>query len=294
VELRRLFGGPNPFSPTKFRYELQVPAYALYPEDAERGAAAAPVYELVGDVLLTVATEGAALEAKGGLQALRAARGMEELRLVTRMSEVPKGVTFQLRSTERFVEVIDFEGRVVQRIPHVAGGSDGVAPKRFQQQLLPGMEDLAASSTGRGNQMPLARSAEEVVSQHTGIPRNPQGRGQQTIPASGPERFHVPDVLPKGPTGSVRLRGTVIEVKASNVPGKAFGEMSARDRREIRDAVAFIEKVRERAKHVPDPQLRQLLENAKVEVFTDFRAPQSGPFADWIKQKLIAWEPIPR
>lgn len=133
-----------------------------------------------------------------------------------------------------------------------------------------------------------------MVSEHTGIPRNPQGRGQQTIPATGPEEYHVPDLLAKGPNGSLKARGSVIEVKASNTPGQAFGEMSARDRRQIRDAVDYVQNVREKAQYVRDPRLRQLLEEAKVEVFTDFKEPQSGQFSNFIKSGLIDWKSIPR
>jgi len=145
---------------------------------------------------------------------------------------------------------------------------------------------------GRGNQKAYADQAEELVSEHTGVPRNPQGPGQQTIPGSGSGGTRVPDLKVRGPEGSVRLRGTVIEVKASR--GTSFGDLSDRSRKQLLDAVAYARRLRARADMVKDGQTRTLLENARVEVFSDLPAPTSGKFADLVEQGLIEWKAIPR
>ena len=67
----------------------------------------------------------------------------------------------------------------------------------------------------------------------TGVPLNPQGPGQQTIPGSGPGGNRVPDLKVRGREGSVRLRGTIVEVKASNLTPGNFGDLSGRSRDQI-------------------------------------------------------------
>jgi hypothetical protein len=149
--------------------------------------------------------------------------------------------------------------------------------------------DAPSRGAGRGNQMVFADEAEEIVSSHTGVLLNRSG---QTIPGSGPGGVRIPDLEVRGPNGSVRLRGSVIEIKASRYSN--FGDMSARGRAQILDQVAYVRRLRGKASLVNDPGVRALLENAHVEVFSDLVAPTRGRFYRLIQQGLIKWRPIPR
>lgn len=146
--------------------------------------------------------------------------------------------------------------------------------------------------TGRGDQSKFAAEAEEIVAEATGVPRNPQGPGQQSIPGSGPGGVRIPDLKVRGPDGSLRLRGTVVEVKAST--GTKFGDLSQRARDQIRDAVDYVKAVRQKSSLVKEPATKELLQNAKVEVFSDLPAPTRGEFKNLIDQGLLEWKPIPR
>jgi hypothetical protein len=90
----------------------------------------------------------------------------------------------------------------------------------------------------------------------------------------------------------VRLRGTIVEVKAAT--GSTFGDLSARSRAQILDAVEHARRLRSKAGLVRDPQLKNMLRNMRVEVFTDLPAPTRGKFARLVKQGLIEFKPIPR
>ncbi|MEX1027029.1 MAG: RHS repeat-associated core domain-containing protein, partial [Candidatus Paceibacterota bacterium] len=166
---------------------------------------------------------------------------------------------------------------------------DGVA--KVVQQELPG-ESVAPRKTGRGSQKAFADEAEQIVSDATGIPRNPQGAGQQTIPGTGRGGVRIPDLKVRGAQGSVRLRGSVVEVKASR--GTTFGDLSSRSRDQIRDAVDYVQRLRSKASLVKDPEFKDLLRRARVEVFSDLPAPKSGEFADLLRDGLLEWKLIPR
>jgi RHS repeat-associated protein len=157
------------------------------------------------------------------------------------------------------------------------------------KELAGKIDDAPSGGTKRGNQKPFADSAEELVSKHTGVPLNEAG---QTIPGSGKGGVRVPDFPVRGPKGSIRHRGSVMEVKASHL--KNFGDMSSRSRKQILDMVAYARRLRARAGMVQDPKYRKILENAHVEVFSDLAAPTSGRFFRLIEQGLIKWRPIPR
>jgi len=150
-------------------------------------------------------------------------------------------------------------------------------------------DDVTGRGVGRGNQMPFANNAEDLVSGHTGVSLN---RTRQTIPGSGPGGVRIPDFPVRGPQGSVRLRGSVMEVKASRL--KNFGDLSSRSRAQILDAVAYARRLRARSGMVRNPQTRAILENAHVEIFSDLAAPTSGRFYRLMEQGLIKWSPIPR
>ena len=153
--------------------------------------------------------------------------------------------------------------------------------------------DAAAQPSGkRGNQMPFAEASEEIVAEEIGVPRNEKGPGQQTIPGSGKRGYRILDFPHRGPQGSIRIRGTVVEVKAST--GSKFGDLSGESRRQIKDAVAFVEQLRSKASLAKDPWVKRLLRNAHVEVFSDLPEPKSGTFTTLIDQKLLEWKPIPR
>lgn len=83
-----------------------------------------------------------------------------------------------------------------------------------------------------------------------------------------------------------------MEVKASHL--KNFGDLSSRSRAQLLDAVAYARRLRARAGMVRDPQVRAILENAHVEVFSDLAAPTRGRFYGLIQRGLIKWSPIPR
>jgi len=118
--------------------------------------------------------------------------------------------------------------------------------------------------------------AEELVSRYTNVPRNLPGPRQQTIPGSGPRGVRVLDLIHKGEAGSIRVRGTLIEVKAST--SAKFNKLSGRSRQQIKDAVEFALRMRRKATLVKDPTIKSLLEKAHVEVFSDLQAPKSGYF----------------
>jgi hypothetical protein len=108
-------------------------------------------------------------------------------------------------------------------------------------QLLPKVETLPRvpirvfrEETGgpRGDQSKFAREAEELVSELAGIPRNAPGPNQQSIPGSGPGEIRYPDLLVRGRDGSLRIRGSIVEVKAST--GSTFGDLSQRSRQQWR------------------------------------------------------------
>jgi hypothetical protein len=157
------------------------------------------------------------------------------------------------------------------------------------------IEQLAAAqpppSGGRGDQSQFAREAEEIVSDVTGLPRN-EGPRRQKIPGSGKKGFRIPDFPVRGPQGSVRQRGTIIEVKASR--DKKFGKLSGLSRQQIRDAVEFVRSLRDKASLVKDPTFKSLLENAHVEVFSDLPQPTRGEFWKLMRKGVLDWKAIPR
>jgi hypothetical protein len=83
-----------------------------------------------------------------------------------------------------------------------------------------------------------------------------------------------------------------MEVKASHL--RNFGDLSSRSRAQILDAVGYARRLRGRSGMVHDPQIRAILENAHVEVFSDLAAPTRGRFYRLIEQGLLKWSPIPR
>lgn len=128
-----------------------------------------------------------------------------------------------------------------------------------------------------------------LVSEHTGVPLNRSG---QRIPGSGPGGFREPDLQVRGRTGSLRLRGSVVEVKASRYSN--FGDLPGRGRAQILDDLAYVRRLRAKASLVRDPSVRAILENAHVDVFSDLAAPTRGRFLQLMRQGLIKWQAIPR
>ena len=171
------------------------------------------------------------------------------------------------------------------------GGAEG-SPEPAQRLATRQKGGVTPSHNRREKSLGFADNAEQRVSADTGVPLNPQGAGRQTIPGSGPGGFRIPDLLFRGPQGSVRLRGSVVEVKASR--GTKFGDLSKRSRDQIRDAVDYLRGLREKASLVDDAETKQLLRNARVEVFSDLPMPTRGEFARLIERGLVEWKPIPR
>lgn len=165
-------------------------------------------------------------------------------------------------------------------------------PPGDSQALLPEPATVPPRSTsGRGDQTQFSREAEEIVSEAIGVPRN-QGPNRQKIPGSGPGGFRIPDFPVRGPNGSVRQVGAVIEVKASR--GTKFGDLSGLSRRHIKDAVEFVRRLQGKAGLVKDPALKAVIENAHVKVFSDLPLPKRGAFADLIGEGILIWETISR
>jgi hypothetical protein len=137
----------------------------------------------------------------------------------------------------------------------------------------------------------LGTEAEIIVSEAVEIARN-VGAGRDTIPGSGPGGIRIPDLRLTGPKGSLRLRGSIIEVKAS--AQGAAGRLSGRSVQQIRDAGQYALELRQMAKTVDDPALKSILENAHVEVFSDLPQPKGGQLFRQINFKLLRWQQIPR
>jgi hypothetical protein len=135
----------------------------------------------------------------------------------------------------------------------------------------------------------IGDEAEEIMSELLSIERN-IGKGRQTVSGSGKGGMRIPELKFKGKKGSLFTRGSIVEIKAS-VKGAS---LSARSRQQIRDFVAFARKVRERAAkgQIKDPELKQRLLNAYVEVYSDLPAPKKGEFAQLIEEGLIKWRPL--
>jgi hypothetical protein len=150
----------------------------------------------------------------------------------------------------------------------------------------------SSPSGRRGDQSAFSEQAVDRVAAATGASPNRSGPRQQTIPGSGRGGFRLLDFLHRGPDGSIRLRGTIIEVKAST--GTKFGDLSGRSRKQILDAVEFVVTLRSKVNLVKDPTFKALLRNARVEVFSDLPKPITGQFAALIRDKLLEWKPIPQ
>ncbi|NJK52741.1 MAG: hypothetical protein HC936_07785 [Leptolyngbyaceae cyanobacterium SU_3_3] len=153
-------------------------------------------------------------------------------------------------------------------------------------------DDSAKLKNGRGDQSALSNEAEQIVSDFTGIPRN-IGPNTQKVPGIGVD-FREPDLQFRGQQGSVRSRGTIVEVKAANEEGLPFGKLSGRSRDQILDFVDVAQRYRDKSSLVNDPATKELLKNVKVEVFSDFKSPTSGKFDRLIQDGILDIKPIPR
>ena len=178
---------------------------------------------------------------------------------------------------------------VLAAMPNVSGPR-----QRSDDPTPPKVVPIAKAPSGgqKGGRSQFANEAEEIVSEEAGVPRNLPGPRQQTIPGSGPGGFRILDFPHRGREGSIRLRGTVIEVKAS--AGTKFGDLSGRSRQQIKDAINYVWSLRSKASLVKNPAVKALLENAHVEVFSDLAKPKRGEFAELIRKDLLEWKPIPR
>jgi hypothetical protein len=175
------------------------------------------------------------------------------------------------------------------RYPNVPGAallpSIGV-PEGIEPTIVASENVSPPPTTGRGDQSQFVEEAEEIVSEEIGVRRNLPGPQQQRIPGSGRGGFRILDFPHRGQEGSVRLRGTVVEVKAS-ATGTKFGDLSDRSRQQIKDAIEFVLTLRSKASLVKDPTVKALLEKAHVEVFSDLPRPKTGQFATLIEDKLL-------
>ncbi|HEX5084340.1 MAG TPA: RHS repeat-associated core domain-containing protein, partial [Blastocatellia bacterium] len=227
----------------------------------------------------------ASYDAYGDISALHIGKSDNQVRFQGQYADQETGLHYN------FFRYYDPElGRYINQDPARLDG--GLNLYEYALNPLNWIDPLGLS--GRGDQSEFARTAEEAVSRHTGVPLNPQGAGEQTIKGSGPGGKRVPDLKVRGQQGSVRLRGSIVEVKASGIEGGKFGDLSSRSRAQIMDAVKYARALRARAGLVTDPRVRELLSKAHVEVFTDLEAPTRGKFADLVEEGLIKFKPIPR
>ena len=178
-------------------------------------------------------------------------------------------------------------------------GSVAEAPNRWGQngppsQLPDTLPGEPAPQTGRGSQAAFSRSAEDLVSDHIGIPRNTLGKAGDTIPGSGAGGVRYPEYPVHGPNGTLAKRGSIVEVKASH-SGDPRSGLSTRDRAQIRDYIEYARALRQRAATETDPVLRAQLEKAKVELFTDYPKPTRGEFKQYLEgaNPILEWKPIP-
>lgn len=149
-----------------------------------------------------------------------------------------------------------------------------------------------APKTGRGNQAAFSRAAEDLISDHIGIPRNTLGKAGDTIPGSGPGGVRYPEYPVNGPNGTLAKRGSIVEVKASH-SGNPRSGLSTRDRAQIRDYIEYARDLRRRAATETDPVLRAQMEKAKVELFTDYPKPTRGEFKRYADEGILDWKEIP-
>ena len=136
-------------------------------------------------------------------------------------------------------------------------------------------------SNRRGDQSSMARSAEEQVAANTRVELNPR-LGGETIP-SGNATHSILDLRMTGPNGSLAIRRSLMEVKASDVPGATFGSLSRRSRRQIRDAVDFVRMMRESG---------EAYRGVRVEVFTNIAPPTRGEFLRYVEEGILVFRPL--
>lgn len=130
------------------------------------------------------------------------------------------------------------------------------------------INDVAPTTVPRGgrNTALSGRSAEQAVSDATGIPLN-RGAGRQTVPGTGRGGFRIPDLQVFGPNASLVRRGSIIEVKnVTRLSGT----------RQIRDLAE---------------QARSL--GGRLEIFTNAPAPTRGKLFDLIQDGSVILRPLP-
>ena len=163
-----------------------------------------------------------------------------------------------------------------------------VNPDHFKYVQTP----AEITPTGRrGDQTEFANSIEEIVSEELGIPLNERGPHEQRLPGRGPGGYRVPDFKFKGFEGSLRLRGTIVEVKFSS-DGK-FGSLSKRSRDQLLDLVARVRRTHNKASLVRSTSYKKILLDTRVELFTNIARPTKGKFANLIDEGLLQWRPLP-
>ncbi len=202
--------------------------------------------------------------------------GAKSVKQVTE-SSTQAGVEAAKGAAEGYVNLDGAKG-----VTHIAGaigqGLKGAAEKATAEELIEqgaragegeGTKAVgkdAAKRAGRDTAM-SGRSAEEAVSESTGVPLN-RGAARDTIPGTGPGKKRFPDLKVFGPEGSISMRGSIIEVKD-------------------------VEKLEGRK------QIRNLIDYARanglqVEIFTNAPEPSRGVIKQAIDEGLVKLVPIPK
>jgi RHS repeat-associated protein len=202
-------------------------------------------------------------------------------------------------------------GELLDGVPVLVDGFENFTrnPTSLGELFKPGIQTASAAVNNagswfqhffesRGDQSAMSGSAEIAVSQELGIPRNLQGASAQKVRAVTPSKdnakVRIPELIFEGKEGSVRKLGAIIEVKASGIPGAAFGKLPDRGRKQILDYVAKADEYRAKASLIKDPVLREQIENTKVIVYTDLQPPTRGQFKKLENQGKLEFRPIPK
>ncbi|MEE8584718.1 MAG: RHS repeat-associated core domain-containing protein [Acidobacteriota bacterium] len=161
---------------------------------------------------------------------------------------------------------LDFGGVVVDTaaavVPGLPGGAGTAIKLKRAADALDAAVDVSKAGRGGRRTQQAGNALEEAASEITGIPIN-RGPGRGVVPGSGPGGFRVPDLKAFGELGSIKLRGSIIEVKdVKRLEG----------RKQIRDLIKVAK-----------------LRGLKVEIFVrkGTKIPQGGPIGRAREEKIL-------
>ncbi|MGD9720828.1 MAG: hypothetical protein AB7O59_14150 [Pirellulales bacterium] len=161
-----------------------------------------------------------------------------------------------------------------------------------------GPEEPPTRRSRKGTSRQFGLDSEAIASEATDVPLN-RGPNQHRIPAmprgakGKPKRkaYRIPDLKVRGKDGSLRRINAIVEVKAVKDP--KTGGLSARSIHQIEDAVAYIRKVREKARLVKNQALKDRLAQSHVKLYTDLAQPKIGRPSTFVETRILQWNRIP-